>query len=97
VCAPLLAMHSECNDAPGPHPVGRRVHRSMCYLRANNPGSLPVHYSSGTEAWASSATQLDEVSALAREYPGWVLPFQGADRVEPVDRWVRFNEEGKPH
>jgi hypothetical protein len=23
--------------------------------------------------------QLDEVSALAPEYPGWVLPFQGAD------------------
>jgi Aldo/keto reductase family len=26
--------------------------------------------------------QLDEVSALPPEYPGWVLPFQGADRVE---------------
>jgi diketogulonate reductase-like aldo/keto reductase len=25
--------------------------------------------------------QLDEVSALAPEYPGWVLPFQGADRA----------------
>jgi aryl-alcohol dehydrogenase-like predicted oxidoreductase len=25
--------------------------------------------------------QLDEVSALPREYPGWVLPFQGADRL----------------
>jgi aryl-alcohol dehydrogenase-like predicted oxidoreductase len=24
---------------------------------------------------------LDEVSALPPEYPGWVLPFQGADRV----------------
>ena len=24
--------------------------------------------------------QLDAVSALFREYPGWVLPFQGADR-----------------
>jgi len=27
--------------------------------------------------------QLDEVSALAHEYPGWVLPFQGADRLVP--------------
>jgi aryl-alcohol dehydrogenase-like predicted oxidoreductase len=27
--------------------------------------------------------QLDEVSALAPEYPGWVLPFQGADRLDP--------------
>jgi hypothetical protein len=26
----------------------------------------------------------DEVSALPREYPGWVLPLQGADRLEPV-------------
>jgi aryl-alcohol dehydrogenase-like predicted oxidoreductase len=31
--------------------------------------------------------QLDEVSALPPEYPGWVLPFQAADRLEPVDRW----------
>ena len=31
--------------------------------------------------------QLDEVSALAPEYPGWVLRFQGADRLEPVNRW----------
>jgi aryl-alcohol dehydrogenase-like predicted oxidoreductase len=31
--------------------------------------------------------QLDEVSTLPPEYPGWVLPFQGADRLELVDRW----------
>jgi aryl-alcohol dehydrogenase-like predicted oxidoreductase len=30
--------------------------------------------------------QLDEVSGLAPEYPGWVLPFQGADRLQLVDR-----------
>jgi hypothetical protein len=41
--------------------------------------------------------QLDEVSALPLEYPGWVLPFQGADRLEPVDRWERFHEASKPH
>jgi aryl-alcohol dehydrogenase-like predicted oxidoreductase len=41
--------------------------------------------------------QLDEVSALPPEYPGWVLPFQGADRLEPVDRWERFHEAKKPH
>jgi hypothetical protein len=35
---------------------------------------------------------MDEVSALPREYPEWVLPFPGADRLEPVDRWVRFRE-----
>jgi aryl-alcohol dehydrogenase-like predicted oxidoreductase len=40
--------------------------------------------------------QLDEVSALPPEYPGWVLPFQGADRLEPVDRWERFREASKP-
>src|ERR1700716_1976857 len=41
--------------------------------------------------------QLDQVSALAPEYPGWVLPFQGADRLEPVDRWERLRETSKPH
>ena len=41
--------------------------------------------------------QLDEVSVLPPEYPGWVLPFQGADRLEPVDRWERFREAKKPH
>jgi hypothetical protein len=40
---------------------------------------------------------LDEVSVLPPEYPGWVLPFQGADRLEPVDRWERFREAKKPH
>jgi aryl-alcohol dehydrogenase-like predicted oxidoreductase len=34
--------------------------------------------------------QLDEVSTLPPEYPGWMLPFQGADRLEPVDRFKRF-------
>jgi diketogulonate reductase-like aldo/keto reductase len=41
--------------------------------------------------------QLDEVSALAPEYPGWVLPFQGADRLEIVDRWERLREASKAH
>jgi aryl-alcohol dehydrogenase-like predicted oxidoreductase len=36
--------------------------------------------------------QLDEVSALRPEYPGWVLPFQAADRLGPVDRWERLRE-----
>jgi aryl-alcohol dehydrogenase-like predicted oxidoreductase len=34
--------------------------------------------------------QLDQVSALPPEYPGWVLPFQGADRLGPADRWERL-------
>jgi len=41
--------------------------------------------------------QLDEVSALPPEYPGWVLPFQGADRLELVDRWESFREASRPH
>jgi aryl-alcohol dehydrogenase-like predicted oxidoreductase len=40
--------------------------------------------------------QLDAVSALPPEYPGRVLPFQGADRLELVDRWARFPEASKP-
>jgi aryl-alcohol dehydrogenase-like predicted oxidoreductase len=31
--------------------------------------------------------QLDEVSTLPPEYPGWMLPFQDADRLEPVNRF----------
>jgi aryl-alcohol dehydrogenase-like predicted oxidoreductase len=30
--------------------------------------------------------QLDEVSALPPEYPGWMLPFQSANRLAPVAR-----------
>jgi aryl-alcohol dehydrogenase-like predicted oxidoreductase len=40
--------------------------------------------------------QLDEISALPPEYPGWVLPFQGADGLEFVDRWQRSREASKP-
>jgi aryl-alcohol dehydrogenase-like predicted oxidoreductase len=40
---------------------------------------------------------LDEVSALALEYPGWVLPFQGADRLGPADRWERLSEARAGH
>jgi Aldo/keto reductase family len=39
--------------------------------------------------------QLDEASALPPEYPGWVLPFQGADRLGPADRWERLGEASK--
>jgi aryl-alcohol dehydrogenase-like predicted oxidoreductase len=41
--------------------------------------------------------QLDEVSALRPEYPGWVLPFQEADRLAPVDRLQRLREMSTPH
>jgi aryl-alcohol dehydrogenase-like predicted oxidoreductase len=37
---------------------------------------------------ADELKQLDEVSALPPEYPGWMLPFQSANRLEPVDRTV---------
>ena len=36
--------------------------------------------------------RLDEVSVLSPEYPGWVLPFQGADRLKMVDRRARLQE-----
>jgi aryl-alcohol dehydrogenase-like predicted oxidoreductase len=32
--------------------------------------------------------QLDEVSALPPEYPGWMLPFQSSNRLEPTVRQV---------
>jgi aryl-alcohol dehydrogenase-like predicted oxidoreductase len=31
--------------------------------------------------------QLDEVSTLPPEYPGWMLPFQSANRLKPVPRF----------
>jgi len=39
--------------------------------------------------------RLDEVSALPPEYPGWVMPFQSADRLEVVDRFKRLREASK--
>jgi hypothetical protein len=41
--------------------------------------------------------QLDEVSVLPPEYPGWVLPFQGADRLGLVDRWQGLRDGRNPH
>jgi len=38
--------------------------------------------------------RLDEVSALPPEYPGWMLPFQSADRLDAVDRFKSFREPG---
>src|ERR1700678_4319534 len=35
---------------------------------------------------ADEIKNLDEVSALPLEYPGWMLPFQGANRLAPVPR-----------
>ena len=35
---------------------------------------------------ADELQQLDKVSALPPEYPGWMLPFQGANRLENVAR-----------
>jgi aryl-alcohol dehydrogenase-like predicted oxidoreductase len=40
---------------------------------------------------------LDEVSALSLEDPGGVLPFQRADRLEPVVRRERFRTASKSH
>src|SRR3984957_5834651 len=37
---------------------------------------------------AEQMKQLDEVSALPPEYPGWMLPFQGSNRLEPTTRMI---------
>ncbi len=44
---------------------------------------------------ADELKQLDEVSALPPEYPGWMLPFQGGNRLEPVVRTVPRMSETK--
>jgi aryl-alcohol dehydrogenase-like predicted oxidoreductase len=39
---------------------------------------------------ADEIAQLDEASALPPEYPGWMLPFQGADRLDPtINRFAK--------
>ncbi len=38
---------------------------------------------------ADEMQMLDEVSALAPEYPGWMLDVQGADRLGEVDLWEK--------
>jgi aryl-alcohol dehydrogenase-like predicted oxidoreductase len=42
---------------------------------------------------ADEIKQLDDVSALPPEYPGWMLPFQNANRLEPVSMPVRAPAE----
>jgi aryl-alcohol dehydrogenase-like predicted oxidoreductase len=37
---------------------------------------------------ADQIKQLDEVSALPPEYPGWMLPFQSSNRLEPAVRQI---------
>jgi len=37
---------------------------------------------------ADQIKQLDETSALPPEYPGWMLPFQGSNRLEPTLRQI---------
>jgi aryl-alcohol dehydrogenase-like predicted oxidoreductase len=46
---------------------------------------------------ADELRQLDDVSTLPPEYPGWMLPFQGSDRLEPVDRLEIFRQSSKQH
>jgi aryl-alcohol dehydrogenase-like predicted oxidoreductase len=41
-----------------------------------------------TKLTAEQIKQLDEVSALPPEYPGWMLPFQGSNRLEPAVRQI---------
>ena len=40
---------------------------------------------------------LDEVSALPSEYPGWMLEFQGMDRLGPIERFERYYTAGGQH
>jgi len=42
---------------------------------------------------ADEINQLDDVSALPPEYPGWMLPFQNATRLKPVPIPARRVEE----
>lgn len=37
--------------------------------------------------------QLDDVSALPPEYPGWMLPFQGSNRLDPGPRQIALSSD----
>jgi aryl-alcohol dehydrogenase-like predicted oxidoreductase len=38
---------------------------------------------------AKQMTELDKVSELPPEYPGWMIPFQSSDRLDPkINRWA---------
>jgi aryl-alcohol dehydrogenase-like predicted oxidoreductase len=49
----------------------------------------------GLRLTADELRQLDEVSSLPPEYPGWMLPFQSNNRLEPVARTVPRMSEAK--
>jgi hypothetical protein len=39
-------------------------------------------------------TALDAVSELPPEYPGWMIPFQASDRLNPkVNRFAQMTEK----
>jgi aryl-alcohol dehydrogenase-like predicted oxidoreductase len=44
------------------------------------------------ELTADEIEQLDRVSAMPPEYPGWMLATQGANRLAPVDVWGQGTE-----
>jgi aryl-alcohol dehydrogenase-like predicted oxidoreductase len=44
---------------------------------------------------ADEMKQLDEVSVLPPEYPGWMLPFQGSNRLDPAPRRIPLTATAK--
>jgi aryl-alcohol dehydrogenase-like predicted oxidoreductase len=42
---------------------------------------------------AEQLRALDKVSELPPEYPGWMIPFQSTDRLDPkINRWAQLQE-----
>lgn len=53
----------------------------------DNIGSVDI------ELTSAQLKALDEVSELPPEYPGWMIPFQAQDRMDPkFDRWASLKE-----
>jgi aryl-alcohol dehydrogenase-like predicted oxidoreductase len=53
----------------------------------DNIGAVDLHL---TEA---ELKELDAVSELPPEYPGWMIPFQNMDRLDPdFDRWAALKD-----
>jgi len=64
-------------------------------IGARNSQQLEDNYASVDIALSQQQLKsLDEVSTLPPEYPGWMIPFQASDRLDPaVNRFANLKEE----
>jgi hypothetical protein len=87
-----ISALSNGRSAVGLKKAQRHIMRSESANESGCPGKMRDQLQDNLAAVELTLTQdelrqLDEVNALAPEYPGWVLPFQGAHRLGQVIAW----------